>query len=1304
MSNDIQTKNTQKHSLTTKKEPNQCYPDDVVGQPQHKNKRNQKTRKSNQKPKIKSKGNQKTRKPNPTKMRKPNRNNQLKNNKSGIKRTKPRKITKKEASFSVQEKNITLSESWFVSNAEYPAEPSEFRCLINGEETFAEIHTCIDNAQRSIEIICWAFQPSMYFKRGKNNSEPPIGELLMKKVMENNVEVKILCYQTALATEKFIEDNTPGRDTLLHSHVFLARHHFFDFLKTPQTKSLKDHFKELEEKDFLEKDIKIEKMGSREKEDFYRKKRSHSVFQKRFDWAWYDAVEGNNTIANEEELQQEMDRLEALRKKLQLFPFNKLAEANEKYQDFIEEFSSDIEKSIPAPFKEIRDKFRNTIYGSKETAKYYAKIGLQNIIQLIGNTVPIDTINGFAEKRDLISVAFWSMFFNKPLPINKIGTDWTNPKNQTEDFGFVPNMPAPSLEMYINKAISIINNMLKYIDKADSKTGKQAGLGPTVTHILNGVSHKITESSGLINKNIESTIESINTNTDINLPKHDSRLIIESINSIGNVINRIGDELRPYDVKVGGLTIDNQERRLPEQRITSAELLQIQQKLIKILGNQLPTLFPSEIEIQNDEDFLKIQKTLYDLMNKILQLKEIQKIDSTLKGEEISLNLYQWLRRYVNCLNYYFLKNNSEQFKSTLAFMEKKGQQLTITRAKDEITEKTPAQIGQNKIEKRIDDSMAFMVREIDPRIFTNEKKDDKAGENTERSQNVSKLPTTYDNKKTDSSKKDDDDGYKTKPIEFKDKELSELSKTILKNTATHHQKTVLIDYETPQSVGFVMGHNMLDRYWDTNEHSALGDDFKVYSGHKIHLESNPDFYDKHKGKERPGRVKSHSELPESLSNPLNLRGRNPSLGAFFGTPRQDVSCKIGGMALYDINDNFVEAWERVHRYDPYASIQKPLISPQRKAITREKLQAIQSKGVSLPDCSKMMVQIVRTQPEGHITEEGAIDERKIDDIYHLYEQNLKMATSYVYFENQYFRFPPFAETLKNRITENRTFLDQHGIPDTSAPLSIFVVTNSSAEGLGPGVMNTGRMLNALGRADVMPEVGKKVVLQEYYQIKKNESPNQPYFGHMMPYVREKSPLRKVLPDAILRLSDNQFKTHTPQNDKQRDNNEKIEKAKQVLEADDLNQLRETLNEAEKMRRKYGIQTHICTIHAPDWQEIYVHSKLTLINDTFTTLGSANINTRSMQIDSEINVAIEDQYQTQEIRKRIWDIHMGEFKGALNPAESLHDPKKVDDIFKELTRKLKDNKDQKESNYSPSMSLLEFDLTNDDKIPTLDLD
>ena len=55
-----------------------------------------------------------------------------------------------------------------------------------------------------------------------------------------------------------------------------------------------------------------------------------------------------------------------------------------------------------------------------------------------------------------------------------------------------------------------------------------------------------------------------------------------------------------------------------------------------------------------------------------------------------------------------------------------------------------------------------------------------------------------------------------------------------------------------------------------------------------------------------------------------------------------------------------------------------------------------------------------------------------------------------------------------------------------------------------------------------------------------------------------------------------------------------------------------------------------------NFREIYIHSKLLLIDDTYFTLGSANLNLRSMAVDSEINVSTVDPVCATDLRKRIW--------------------------------------------------------------------
>ncbi|PNB66075.1 phospholipase, partial [Pseudomonas sp. GW456-E7] len=61
-----------------------------------------------------------------------------------------------------------------------------------------------------------------------------------------------------------------------------------------------------------------------------------------------------------------------------------------------------------------------------------------------------------------------------------------------------------------------------------------------------------------------------------------------------------------------------------------------------------------------------------------------------------------------------------------------------------------------------------------------------------------------------------------------------------------------------------------------------------------------------------------------------------------------------------------------------------------------------------------------------------------------------------------------------------------------------------------------------------------------------------------------------------------------------------------------------------------------------NWLDVYIHSKLMIVNDVFTTLGSANINTRSMEVDSELNICVEDPAVAKPLRKQLWGIHTDE--------------------------------------------------------------
>src|SRR5574343_2005931 len=71
---------------------------------------------------------------------------------------------------------------WFVDGSEYEALNGSFTLLINGQEAFGAVHRAIASAKKSVSIICWGFQPSMYFIR--DGKEPCIGQLLEMKAKE----------------------------------------------------------------------------------------------------------------------------------------------------------------------------------------------------------------------------------------------------------------------------------------------------------------------------------------------------------------------------------------------------------------------------------------------------------------------------------------------------------------------------------------------------------------------------------------------------------------------------------------------------------------------------------------------------------------------------------------------------------------------------------------------------------------------------------------------------------------------------------------------------------------------------------------------------------------------------------------------------------------------------------------------------------------------------------------------------------------------------------------------------------------
>lgn len=426
----------------------------------------------------------------------------------------------------------------------------------------------------------------------------------------------------------------------------------------------------------------------------------------------------------------------------------------------------------------------------------------------------------------------------------------------------------------------------------------------------------------------------------------------------------------------------------------------------------------------------------------------------------------------------------------------------------------------------------------------------------------------------------------------YSDKNLPWLAELALSAASTHHQKMVLIDYKKPEkAVGFVMEHNMLDNYWDRSTH--------IYG---------------------------------------NLEAANA--GKNVNTPLQDVSSIVTGEVLWDLNYNFCQSWDRDGFFDNrgyYDSSEN--LTQDRKGIQRSSFKPNPNMGM---DGMTLQAQIVRTY-----------DKPRVKDIMKVYLKNIQQTTSYIYTENQYFRWPVLAEEFLSHWKNMRK-----GRP---GPIHWFVVTNSSDSGIGSGTFTTNNMLKLLGRQDVMLNVARNVNLEELETEKSRIALSNPKGTLGVP-----GPLDETR-KARIKALDAEIESRKKD----------LENEKQKIKKGDIAEPEEDRQFTQKLGYEFkdtpGIKAHICTLVADNaWQEVYVHSKVTIMDDTFTIISSANLNTRSMEKDTELGIILQTGEVARDLRKRLWSLHTKK-NAAANP-DGMHDYNVAENVFKEWGELMRNNR------------------------------
>ncbi|KVO78899.1 hypothetical protein WJ79_00170 [Burkholderia ubonensis] len=236
-----------------------------------------------------------------------------------------------------------------------------------------------------------------------------------------------------------------------------------------------------------------------------------------------------------------------------------------------------------------------------------------------------------------------------------------------------------------------------------------------------------------------------------------------------------------------------------------------------------------------------------------------------------------------------------------------------------------------------------------------------------------------------------------------------------------------------------------------------------------------------------------------------------------------------------------------------------------------------------------LAVQILRTHPR-----------EKEKTIKELYYHASRYARNYIYIENQYFFYPDFARELK-KTRENHwdKWVQKSGLPPSLMPmLHLFIVIpHPEDDGMIPRTYDTISELGGGSDGNAMPE--QRQHLDRIHASQDYED------SRVVTYtIRESGGM-----------------TATEQ--------------RKVLDTPSVQELIDT----------YGLKVSIARLRASGtvgdrmaYREIYIHSKLMIIDDVFVTVGSANLNQRSMATDSEINIAATGTKYAAKLREDIFKL------------------------------------------------------------------
>lgn len=383
----------------------------------------------------------------------------------------------------------------------------------------------------------------------------------------------------------------------------------------------------------------------------------------------------------------------------------------------------------------------------------------------------------------------------------------------------------------------------------------------------------------------------------------------------------------------------------------------------------------------------------------------------------------------------------------------------------------------------------------------------------------------------------------------------------LAKHYATHHQKTILIDYEDPAwAIGYVMGHNSITDFWDTEQHLFRDPRReRFYDTDHAAVQKAAwklgDLYDT----PAPAYMLSEQQQADKerlVQSYIDQHSR-------ITKPYQDVSCRLRGAILYDLNHNFCQAWEK-SKYPTGSFLEVCWLAMVTVASTFafgnpraahnviaardrqtkdldfiQRRQSISCKALNVPEGSHT-IQLLRTQP---LYGEKAVKE--------CYANLTRQTLHYIFIQNQYIQYQDWADHLIECVKKLRT-------AGYLKPMYVFLLT-STPESDDMDLPTYG-VASRVGMSETM-KVEHEKALQE----------------------ARKKKLQPPITAAEL--------------------------AKQGI-----NVFMGSLWTCAQIEGK---------LRSAEYEEIYIHAKVAIVDDAAFTIGSANLNLRSMALDSELNVLSE---------------------------------------------------------------------------------